>query len=152
VARKTVTEISKEFWKDVKRAFPNGLYNTMSANDQSPIHYRQEAIQVWDFIIANEIPYMEGNIIKYICRWREKGGLEDLQKAKHYIEKLMETVKPTSTIADSVSGEERRTVYKRKEDEPLTGHTYNLMNQCSYSNCKRNGGNISHMDHVPGLR
>lgn len=53
-------------------------------------HYRLKAIQPWDFIIANNISYLEGNAIKYLCRWREKNGLEDLRKAKHYIQKLIE--------------------------------------------------------------
>ena len=50
------------------------------ANKAAPTHYWGE-IQVWDFIIANNIPYLEGNIIKYVSRWRKKGGIEDLKKA-----------------------------------------------------------------------
>jgi len=38
----------------------------------------------------NDIPFLEGNIIKYVSRWRDKGGMADLEKAKHYLEKLME--------------------------------------------------------------
>ena len=53
-------------------------------------HYKSQPIQPWDFIAGNGIPYLEGNAIKYLCRWREKGGLADLEKAKHYIEKLIE--------------------------------------------------------------
>lgn len=53
-------------------------------------HYRAKAIQTWDYIIANNIPYLEGNIIKYVSRWRDKGGVEDLKKARHYLDKLLE--------------------------------------------------------------
>jgi len=53
-------------------------------------HYRTLAIQPVEYIHANKIPYFEGNIIKYVTRWRTKGGMADLQKAKHYIELLME--------------------------------------------------------------
>ena len=53
-------------------------------------HYKQLVIQPWDFIVANEIPFLEGNAIKYLVRWREKGGLEDLRKARHYVDKLIE--------------------------------------------------------------
>lgn len=53
-------------------------------------HYKAKPIQLWDFIAGNGIPYLEGNAIKYLCRHREKGGLADLEKAKHYIEKLIE--------------------------------------------------------------
>jgi len=54
-------------------------------------HYKDKAIQPWDFIIQNKLPYLEGNIVKYISRWREKGGIDDLRKAQHYLSKLIET-------------------------------------------------------------
>ena len=54
-------------------------------------HYAVKTIQPWDFIIANNIGYLEGNIIKYISRWKDKGGIEDLKKAQHYLQKLIET-------------------------------------------------------------
>lgn len=53
-------------------------------------HYKSMKIQPVEFIHTNNIPYMEGNIIKYVCRWRNKSGLADLEKAKHYIELLIE--------------------------------------------------------------
>lgn len=53
-------------------------------------HYRGEAIQPWDFIVSNNLDFLEGNIIKYITRWRRKDGLQDLLKAKHYLDKLIE--------------------------------------------------------------
>ena len=53
-------------------------------------HYNQYAIQPTEFICKNKIPFIEGNIIKYIVRHRLKNGLEDLMKAKHYIELLIE--------------------------------------------------------------
>lgn len=53
-------------------------------------HYRKQAIQVWDYIASNNIPYLEGNIVKYVSRWRDKGGINDLLKARHYIDKLIE--------------------------------------------------------------
>lgn len=54
-------------------------------------HYAVKAIQPWDFIIANNIGYLEGNVIKYVSRWKDKGGIEDLKKAQHYLQKLIET-------------------------------------------------------------
>ena len=63
----------------------------MSANDTQVggDHY-QKKIQTWDYIVQNEIPYLEGCAIKYLSRWRDKGGIEDLRKAAHYIQKLIE--------------------------------------------------------------
>ena len=62
------------------------------ANEQQVggAHYAIKAIQPWDFIIANNIGYLEGNIIKYVSRWKDKGGVEDLKKAQHYLQKLIE--------------------------------------------------------------
>lgn len=53
-------------------------------------HYKGMKIQPVEFIHANNIGYMEGNAIKYLCRWQLKNGLEDLNKAKHYIELLIQ--------------------------------------------------------------
>lgn len=53
-------------------------------------HYKQKVIQPWDFIAANELGYFEGNVVKYVSRWKDKGGVQDLQKAYHYLGKLIE--------------------------------------------------------------
>jgi hypothetical protein len=64
----------------------------MSALDEqvSGSHYKNKVIQPVEYIYMNNIGYMEGNVIKYISRWQDKGGLNDLLKAKHYIELLIE--------------------------------------------------------------
>jgi hypothetical protein len=66
--------------------------NEMSANDTQVggNHYAKQEIQTWDYIAANEIGYFEGNVIKYVSRWKQKGGIEDLRKAQHYLSKLIE--------------------------------------------------------------
>ena len=56
-------------------------------------HYLKYKIQPIEFIIKNNIGFVEGNIIKYILRFKEKGGVQDLLKAKHYIELLIESSK-----------------------------------------------------------
>lgn len=53
-------------------------------------HYRNMAIQPIEFIIRNNIPFCEANAIKCLCRWRSKNGIEDLEKAKHYIDLLIQ--------------------------------------------------------------
>jgi len=53
-------------------------------------HYKEFKIQPIQYITANNIPYIEGNIIKYISRWRDKGGIDDLDKVIHYVELLKE--------------------------------------------------------------
>lgn len=53
-------------------------------------HYNKRAIQPVQYIHANGIGFFEGNVIKYVTRWRDKGSIADLEKAKHYIELLIE--------------------------------------------------------------
>lgn len=64
----------------------------MKASDRQEggSHYKTFAIQPVEFIHKNGIPFIEGNIIKYILRHKQKNGLEDLNKAKHYIDLLIE--------------------------------------------------------------
>lgn len=53
-------------------------------------HYKKLAIQPIEFIFKNKIGYAEGNVIKYVTRWRDKNGVEDLKKARHYLDLLIE--------------------------------------------------------------
>ncbi len=53
-------------------------------------HYKQFAIQPTEFIYKNNLGFLEGNAIKYLTRWKIKGGLEDLKKARHYVDMLIE--------------------------------------------------------------
>lgn len=69
----------------------SGVHTRANKQQVGGAHYAVKAIQPWDFIIANNIGYLEGNIIKYISRWKDKGGVEDLKKAQHYLQKLIET-------------------------------------------------------------
>lgn len=53
-------------------------------------HYKDMPIQPVEFILANNLGFCVGNCIKYLCRYKNKNGKEDLLKAKHYIELLIE--------------------------------------------------------------
>jgi len=53
-------------------------------------HYAKLAIQPYEYCTANNIPYVESNIIKYVTRWRDKNGVEDLRKAMHSLQWLIE--------------------------------------------------------------
>ena len=54
-------------------------------------HYKQLRPQPWDVIVAWGMGFLDGNALKYLARWRSKGGVQDLEKAVHYIEKLIDT-------------------------------------------------------------
>jgi hypothetical protein len=53
-------------------------------------HYSKMNIQPIDFITQNNLSFIQGNIIKYICRYKDKNGLQDLKKAQHYMNMLLE--------------------------------------------------------------
>ena len=53
-------------------------------------HYKQFTHETWDVILDWGLGYLDGNAVKYLSRWRYKNGLEDLKKARHYIDKLIE--------------------------------------------------------------
>jgi len=53
-------------------------------------HYPKDGIQPIEYIHANKLGFIEGNVVKYITRHREKNGVEDLKKIKHYIDLLIE--------------------------------------------------------------
>jgi hypothetical protein len=57
-------------------------------------HYKDFKIQPVEFIHANSIPFLEGNVIKYVMRHKAKNGIEDLKKAKHYIDLLIQMEYP----------------------------------------------------------
>ena len=53
-------------------------------------HYEAMAIQPWEVIQRGDLDFWEGNVIKYVMRYRAKNGLEDLKKARHYLDYLIE--------------------------------------------------------------
>lgn len=55
-------------------------------------HYKRCPIQPWDYTIANDLDYCQGSIIKYVTRWKDKGGIEDLRKARHFLDKYIEVM------------------------------------------------------------
>ena len=59
-------------------------------------HYKKLKIQPIEYIHANQLPYCEANVVKYISRWRDKGGIKDLEKVKHYVDLIieLESLKP----------------------------------------------------------
>ena len=65
-------------------------YEASKGRDREPNHYKVMKIQPVEFIVANKIPFLEGCIIKRICRWRNKDGIQDLQKIKHEVDLLIE--------------------------------------------------------------
>ena len=55
-------------------------------------HYKTMKIQPIEFIMANDLDFCQGNIVKYVCRYKQKGGVEDLNKVIHYARLLIDNI------------------------------------------------------------
>lgn len=55
-------------------------------------HYKESKIQPIEYVFANNLGFCEGNILKYITRYKSKNGIEDLKKARHYLDMLIENL------------------------------------------------------------
>lgn len=64
---------------------------TETANDKQVDgdHYKSP-IQHWDYVVANDLDYFQGQITQYVGRWKKKNGIKDLEKAQHFLEKYIE--------------------------------------------------------------
>lgn len=76
----------RNFFNDLNVAVTKNALPDPLKHQEGGSHYKNYQIQPAEFIHANDIRYLEGCAIKYLCRHREKGGVEDLLKAKHYID------------------------------------------------------------------
>lgn len=70
--------------------------NNAVSGDIRPSHYWSQnpdvpPIQMWDYALSQNLGFFEGNIIKYVSRWRNKGGVQDLQKAMTYLQRLIDS-------------------------------------------------------------
>lgn len=71
-----------------KEDFSSSALNKQQGGD----HYKRLPLQPIEFVVTNNIGFIEGNVIKYVCRHRFKNGIEDIDKAIHYLEILKELV------------------------------------------------------------
>ena len=67
-------------------------------------HYKDRAIQPIEFILANDLGFCEGNVVKYVTRWKDKNGVEDLRKAIHYLEFLIDKEEKKNRESGTVGG------------------------------------------------
>lgn len=89
-------------------------------------HYKKFVIQPIEFVHKNGIPFIEGSIIKYISRWRDKGGVQDLEKVKHYVDLLIEL--------ENAQDRQRKEQETSPSEEPHSeGLTYYRAVQTTYS-------------------
>lgn len=72
----------------------------MSDPVERPHHYTRFAIEPIYFIMENELPFAIGNVIKYVCRHDAKNGIEDLKKARRYLDMLIKQKEGDEDFAD----------------------------------------------------
>ena len=73
---------------------PCALKEVANDNVYKPKHYMQYKIEPITFIMENQLPFAMGNVIKYVMRYKFKNGLEDLKKARRYIDMIIEQEYP----------------------------------------------------------
>lgn len=86
--RVSIDDATPDEWSASARSLLTAGANTIQVGGQ---HYKQFKHETWDVILDWGLGYLDGNAVKYLSRWRHKGGIEDLKKARHYIDKLIET-------------------------------------------------------------
>ena len=75
----------------------------MSANDKQVggTHYANDSgKQHWDIVAEHDLDYFQGQITKYVMRWKKKGGVQDLKKALHFLEKYIELNEPLRGVLE----------------------------------------------------
>lgn len=82
-------------------------------------HYRNTTIQHWDFAASNKFDYFQGQITKYVTRWKNKNGLADLEKAAHFLQKYIEEHKKFSPAASRLDDIPKSKVYKIGQEHPF---------------------------------
>lgn len=82
-------------------------------------HYNRWSIQPITFIHENGLGFIRGNVIKYIMRYDEKNGREDLEKVKHYIDLLIELEYDQNEVSDA---DQRNDSSERDSSTPANGH------------------------------
>ena len=89
LTQKMVRDIQTDgLWSDRDKRI--AIIQAANTRQEGGNHYKTLAIQPWDYIIQNNLGFLEGNVIKYVTRWKDKEGVQDLQKARHFLDKLIE--------------------------------------------------------------
>ena len=105
-------------------------------------HYQQLDPAPWDVVLAWKLGYLEGTALKYIARWRDKNGIEDIRKAIHFLEKLVEV-----ETSNAKSKEVLRTDYFRNQLRGVGWDCDNTVSGSSDSSANLRGSTVA--NHPP---
>ena len=71
-------------------------------------HYKKHGdLQPWNVILAWDLGYLDGTALKYIARWKDRGGINDLKKAIHFLEKLIEVTEAQSQTIHTIPSQSK---------------------------------------------
>ena len=83
-------------------------------------HYKKYGnLQPWDVVLAWDLGYLEGTALKYIARWQDKGGIQDIKKAIHFLEKLIEVEEAKKEPTVSLTGVHQQWVQMNMLEEAM---------------------------------
>lgn len=97
-------------------------------------YYNEGRMQHWDMVVEFDLDYFQGQITRYLFRWKDKNGIEDLEKCRHYIEKYIELVKKAQS-EDAAAPAPKPSADDQKYDCGECGHALDAHNKffgCSY--------------------
>jgi hypothetical protein len=80
-------------------------------------HYKDMAIQPVEYIHKNGLGFIEGCVVKYVSRWRSKGGVEDLRKARHFIDMLIELEEDNGKLQEQAHGKGAVALHETASDD-----------------------------------
>jgi hypothetical protein len=94
-------------------------------------HYKEVAIQPVEYIHANNLGFFEGSVIKYVTRWKKKGGIQDLKKAIHFLELLIELEQKEKAAPEIATEQRAETAAAGPKWKMLTAPShYQLISAC----------------------
>lgn len=84
--------VIRDMWRENnQRKHPPQMKSNANEKQVAGDHYKKYGeLQPWDVITAWNLGYLDGTALKYIARWRDKGGIDDIRKAIHFLEKFIE--------------------------------------------------------------
>lgn len=91
--------VSYPLYKDMETPIKGNQFISNGSSRDVQIggdHYKDQGIQPIDYIFANKLGFCEGNVIKYVTRYQKKNGVQDLKKARHYLDMLIEELEKTN--------------------------------------------------------
>jgi Protein of unknwon function (DUF3310) len=97
----------------MSRQKPNVTSSRANDTQVGGAHYKGAPVEVWDLVNLLGLDYFQGQVLRYLLRWKDKAGVEDLHKARHYLDKYIEMAEFDGTPAEYAATEATRSIAAR---------------------------------------